>query len=127
MLAIAFYDNLASAELARSVLEDAGIYCFLANRNLVGMRWLYAGLIGLELHVRESDVPAAVELLSGAGLENPAPEPVSAHPACPRCGSESAAARNPINLLTLFALLFGVMVPFFPPAKRCKRCGHKWR
>jgi Putative prokaryotic signal transducing protein len=56
------FRDLPEALVAKSVLDSAGITCFLADENTVRMAW--SNVVGsVKLWVREEDVSQAVELL----------------------------------------------------------------
>lgn len=58
------FRDLPSALLAKSVLDSAGIECFLSDENVIRMDWLWSNALGgIKLQVREEDVSPAVELL----------------------------------------------------------------
>jgi hypothetical protein len=84
------YRDTSEAIVARSVLESAGIFCFLRDENLVRLDWQVSNFIGgLSLQVHPEDSEAALELLS-----QPVPESIAfegraefLQPHCPCCGS----------------------------------------
>jgi hypothetical protein len=58
------FRDLPEASIAKSILESAGIECFLSDDNLVRLDWFYSNLIGgIKLLVREEDAEAAIKLL----------------------------------------------------------------
>ena len=66
------YLFLPDAQIAKSILDSAGIESFLADENLVRMDWLYSNLIGgIKLFVRYEDAEAAKKLLEASPLEEP--------------------------------------------------------
>lgn len=59
------FRDLPDALLAKSVLDSAGIPCFLADENTVRIDWLWSNLLGgVKLWVREDDAPQAAEMLT---------------------------------------------------------------
>jgi hypothetical protein len=57
---------LPEALLAKSVLDSAGIECFLGDDNLIRMDWLWSNLLGgIKLRVRQEDALVAARLLEG--------------------------------------------------------------
>ena len=69
LLTIRQYRDLPQALLAKSVLESAGIECFLGDDNLIRMDWLWSNLLGgIKLRVRQEDALVASRLLDGDGL-----------------------------------------------------------
>ena len=64
LLTIRQYRDLPEALLAKSVLESAGIECFLGDHNLIRMDWLWSNLLGgIKLRVRQEDALVASRLL----------------------------------------------------------------
>ena len=58
------YRDSGDAMIAKSMLDSAGIECFLADENLVLLDWFYSNLIGgIKLMVREEDAETARKLL----------------------------------------------------------------
>src|SRR5882672_7958262 len=74
------FRDLPEAFVAKSILDSAGIDCFLADENVVRIDWLYSNLIGgAKLMVRPEDLDEATQLLiesensaalEGGGEEN---------------------------------------------------------
>lgn len=59
------YRDMPRAFVEKSVLEDAGIECFLQDDNVVRMDWLWSNAMGgIKLVVREKDAEEALKLLS---------------------------------------------------------------
>ena len=72
LLTIRQFRDLPEALLAKSVLDSAGIECFLGDYNLIRMDWLWSNLLGgIKLRVRQEDALEASRLLEGV---NPASE-----------------------------------------------------
>jgi Putative prokaryotic signal transducing protein len=66
------YRDMPAALVEKSVLEDAGIECFLQDDNVVRMDWLWSNAMGgIKLVVRQNDAEDAEKLLS----QTPAVEP----------------------------------------------------
>jgi hypothetical protein len=71
---VATFDLAAKAEVARNVLEDAGIQAVIADSEIVAMDWLISNAVGgIKVQVREEDAERAAAVLdeqlgSGAGL-----------------------------------------------------------
>jgi hypothetical protein len=58
------YRDSGEAMIAKSMLDSAGIECFLGDENLVRLDWFYSNLIGgIKLMVREEDAETARKLL----------------------------------------------------------------
>jgi hypothetical protein len=66
------YSDISQAMVPKSVLESAGIYCFLQDENFVRVDW-GAGIAlgGVKLQVRPEDAQDAEQMLS-----QPIPEPM---------------------------------------------------
>lgn len=59
------YTNLQQALLAKSVLDSAGIECFLADQNVIRLDWFLSNALGgIRLLVRQEDAAAAESLLA---------------------------------------------------------------
>src|SRR5882724_8221653 len=58
------YRDSGEAMIAKSMLDSAGIECFLGDENLVRLDWFYSNIIGgIKLMVREEDAETARKLL----------------------------------------------------------------
>ena len=58
-------DNPHAADLAKIVLEQAGIVSYLDNRNIVEMDWLLSNPVGnIRVQVAESDVERGTQILA---------------------------------------------------------------
>ncbi len=124
------YRDVSEAIVARSVVESAGIFCFLRDENLVRLDWQVSNFIGgLSLQVRPEDAEATVELLS-----QPVPESIEyesqekyLQPHCPRCGSIDITfegADRSVALVT--TMMFGLPLPLGGESWRCHTCGSRW-
>jgi hypothetical protein len=70
LLTIRQFRDLPEALLAKSVLDSAGIECFLGDDNLIRMDWLWSNLLGgIKLRVRQEDAIVASRLLEGGEAE----------------------------------------------------------
>ena len=70
LLTIRQFRDLPEALLAKSVLDSAGIECFLGDDNLIRMDWLWSNLLGgIKLRVRQEDAIVASRLLDGREAE----------------------------------------------------------
>jgi hypothetical protein len=59
------YLNVPEALLAKSILDSAGIPCFLGDQNIIRLDWFLSNALGgVKLLVKEEDVVAADELLN---------------------------------------------------------------
>ncbi len=63
------FRDMPEAQVAESILDSAGIDCFLADENTIRMDWLWSNLLGgFKLMVRPEDVGAAAHLLDQANI-----------------------------------------------------------
>jgi hypothetical protein len=115
------YRDLGQAMVPRSLLESAGIFCFLQDENFLRVDW-GAGIVlgGMRLQVRPEDVAAAEEVLN-----QPIPESIEyesdgefQQPHCPRCGS--------INVAVPAIYQLDEDVPSGGESWRCEVCGYQW-
>ncbi len=124
------YRDTSEAIVARTVLESAGMFCFLRDENLVRLDWQISNFIGgLRLQVRPEDSEAALELLS-----QPVPESISFasevkfdQPRCPSCGSIDITFEGHSRsaaLVSTFAV--GLPLPLGSESWRCDKCGCRW-
>jgi hypothetical protein len=73
LLTIRQFRDLPEALLAKSVLDSAGIECFLGDDNLIRMDWLWSNLLGgIKLRVRQEDAIVASRLLEGGSSQSEA-------------------------------------------------------
>jgi hypothetical protein len=124
------YRDLSEAIVARTVLESAGIYCFLRDENLVRLDWQVSNFIGgIRLQVRPEDEAAAVDLLN-----QPVPESIPfegrgdyAQPVCPRCGSTNISFEGSNRKAAIASLfLLGLPLPLGRTSWQCEVCGCHW-
>jgi hypothetical protein len=124
------YRDTSEAIVARTVLESAGIFCFLRDENLVRMDWQVSNFIGgIRLQVRPEDSEAATELLS-----QPVPESIAfetaaefVQPHCPRCGSIDITFEGRNRSAAIAStFLFGLPLPLGGESWRCSTCGCRW-
>lgn len=126
------FRDQGEALLARSVLESAGVGCFLLNENTIRNDWLWSNLLGgIRLQVAASDVEAAEALLS-----QPIPAQITVageaeyyQPQCPKCGSLDIGLDNlDAKIGATSILLFGFPLP--NPVRddswHCANCGTDW-
>jgi hypothetical protein len=133
---VAKYRDLSEAIVARSVLESAGLDCYLQDENTIRMDWLWSNLLGgLRLQVAERDVGTAQDLLSQPRPESIefAEEPDFEQPVCPKCNSLEVVldSGNGRKVASASWLILGIPIP--TPSKHtgeqvwhCLSCGCKW-
>jgi hypothetical protein len=124
------YRDLSEAMVARTVVESAGIYCFLRDENLVRLDWQVSNFIGgLSLQVQPEDAGEAMEL-----LDQPAPESIAfdgredyEQPHCPRCGSTDISFEGSNRKAAIASVfLIGVPLPLGGTSWSCQTCGCRW-
>jgi hypothetical protein len=124
------YRDPSEAIVARTVVESAGIYCFLRDENLVRLDWQISNMIGgISLQVRPEDATAAAELLGQAVPGSIAFEGKAefVQPHCPRCGSIEITFEGrgrAMALVSTFAV--GLPLPLGHESWRCESCGARW-
>ncbi len=130
---IASYRDLPLAELAKAKLESEGIFCFLANKNHVGLNWLYSfALGGVKVQVKSEDSESAIEILNSdqssdlSDIEDSFPA-LEKDDICIECGSSNLELINASRKAGAFSLLFGLPLIFFRKRYRCRDCGNKMR
>ena len=126
------YRDQAEALMARSVLESAGIACYLRDENTIRIEWLWSNYMGgIRLQVAESDVEAAEAILS---------QPIPAHiaiegqadydqPQCPKCGSLDVSFNNfdaKVGAASILLLGFPLPSPVERDYWHCNHCGTNW-
>jgi len=124
------YREVPEASIAKSVLESAGIECFLADDNMVRLDWFYSNLVGgIKLFVREEDAEAATKLLDESTPEKFDVEGVGEYdqPHCPRCGSMDISFDGLNKPLTFGAMwITGLPIPVTTTGWKCHACGNEW-
>ena len=64
---VAAFNELPKAEIARNILEEAGIKTYLSDSELVAMDWLIANAVGgVKVQVASGDAERAHEVLAEA-------------------------------------------------------------
>ena len=124
------YRDLSEAIVARSVIEGAGIVCFLQNENMVRLDWQISNFIGgIRLQVAESEAAMAEEILAApipASIEMEG-EPDYIQPRCPRCDSLDISFEGAGRGAALTALyLFSLPAPMGEKRWLCSQCGLLW-
>jgi hypothetical protein len=130
LITIKRYRDTSEAIVARSVLDSAGIFCFLRDENLVRLDWQISNFIGgVSLQVGPEDAEAAEQLLS-----QPTPESIEygdqeqyLQPHCPSCGSIDIVFEGANRSAALIStVLVGIPLPLGGKSWRCNTCGCRW-
>lgn len=119
-ITVAAYTNIVDARIAKSVLDQHGVFAVIANEHIADMNLPgVAGVSGIELRVAASDAEAAASLVTD---ESAAHEGRSA---CPRCGSNRTKRRRNV-LLGVFMDILGLSTTKMNRQWRCSACGNDW-
>jgi predicted RNA-binding Zn-ribbon protein involved in translation (DUF1610 family) len=132
LVTIQSYRDLPAADLARGLLESAGIPAWIQDDNLVRVDWFWSNAVGgIRLQVDRTNAEAAREILA-----QPMPATIElgngdefAQPRCPQCGSiEIGVETGPREGVKLVALAtFALPIPAGAPVWRCEACGARWK
>jgi hypothetical protein len=132
LVTVRSFRDLPEAFVARAILEEADIPCFLQDEHMVGMIWSYSNFIGgVRLQVPRENVVQADEILSqpipasfatdsGADFEQPV---------CPQCGSLDVSQSDSDRKVLAASMLIGLPLPFRKPSRdkwKCHHCGCRW-
>ncbi len=121
--------DLPEALLVKSILDSAGIECFIGDENTIRMDWFWSNLLGgLKICVRKADADAASGLLEqkipgefdvkGVGEYK--------QPRCPQCQSLDISFEGLNKPVTYSSFFLGVPVPVKRHRWKCHSCGHQW-
>jgi hypothetical protein len=134
LVTIERYRDLSEAFVARSVLQAAGIPCFLCDENFVRLDWGYSNFIGgMRLQVASQDAEGAFALLHERPpdtIDVPG-EPTFIQPVCPRCGSDDIVAYDPGLKTAALGALIGIPTRISAnhpkgDAWHCMNCSLTW-
>lgn len=120
VVTIATFDNAVQANLAKTKLDSAEIFCFLTNENLVGLHTLLSNATGgIQLKVRATDVEAAIDVLALRAED--------VEQTCPKCGSReieySVSNKDPRNWFSFIIAFLLMVFPVYIKKKFiCKNC-----
>ena len=127
LVTIATFSTPFDANMAKSVLESAGIPVFIADEYTIGMNWLYSNALGgVKVQVPESVACEAREILA-LQTEQPAPDKLSETDTCPQCGSRSTEDFQDKRGSFFTWLLLGIPLLLPSEKKRCHNCGQSWK
>jgi hypothetical protein len=119
LITIGNYTFLSEAELARGILDDAGIESVLIDDNMGRMLgWNVVG--GFKLQVNKDNADAAIKLLSTAGSAAFAP------PRCPGCGSFDLVLQETAGPAAYTGASSLTPVEIHEQSWECKSCGFCW-
>jgi hypothetical protein len=125
------FRDLPEALVAKSILDSAGIQCFLADENTIRMDWFWSNLLGgVKLWVAGENADAAADLLKQDFSDGYYVDGVGEYrqTRCPNCQSSDTSfegLNKPVVYLAL--LLLGVPIPLKRHGWKCHSCGHNWQ
>ncbi|MBI5372823.1 MAG: DUF2007 domain-containing protein [Sphingobacteriales bacterium] len=120
------YPNYVEAHIARGVLEEEGIHCWLRDENTVTIDPILTNAVGgIKLMVEKSQAQRAANLLADLRKEH------KASVACPQCGSHNieqvSTPRKAINWLSsLLTFFLGDYAMAIDKVNHCFDCGHEF-
>jgi hypothetical protein len=123
------FRDLPDALLFESLLESAGIECFLADENTIRMDWFWSNLLGgVKLCVRQVDFLPASSLLDQSHPEKIEVEGVGEYqqPRCPICQSLEISFQGLHKPVDFIRFLLGGPRPLHRSLWECDSCGHQW-
>jgi hypothetical protein len=127
------FTSVHEAQLARSVLEAAGIEAVLADEHLISMNWTYSNAIGGVKILVTQDRLQEAQLLLGSDAEVTDEHATSnvdttidraLADRCRHCGSESCESSLPGKRMAILSWLT-IGIPLGIPSRRryCRNCG----
>lgn len=120
------YANYVAAHIARGVLEEEGINCWLKDENTITIDPILTNAVGgIKLMVAKEQAQRAWELLEKIRREN------KASLACPKCNSHNvelvSTPRKAMNWLSSFVTFFlGDYAIAVDKVNHCFDCGHEF-
>jgi len=120
---------MPDAFLFGSVLDSAGIECYLADENTIRMDWFWSNFLGrIKLCVRKTDADTALSLLDQSVPEKFDVEGVGEYlqPRCPMCQSLEVSFRGLNKAVDYTSALMGGPRPLHRSLWECDACGHQW-
>jgi len=123
------YRDMPDAFLFGSILDSAGIECYLADENTIRMDWFWSNLLGcIKLCVRKEDAETASSLLDHGVPEKFDVEGVGEYqqPRCPMCQSLEISFQGLNKAVDYTSALMGGPRPLHRSLWECNACGHQW-
>lgn len=124
------FRDLPEAHIAKSILDSAGIECFLGDVNVIWMHWFYSNLLGgIKLWVKPEDVEAAGGMLEQSVVENFDAGGTKEYrqPRCPDCHSAEVSFQGLNERIAHTLGLIGLPIPLKDSRWKCHSCGHEWQ
>ncbi len=119
--------NPTEAQVAKSLLADAGILSFLLDENASYSIGTAIVLGGYRLAVADSDLSDEQEILNEFKKLNSDIQEEEIR--CPKCQSSLTSNKTPFSLITIIGLVFSslfLLLTNSSPRYHCKRCKYKW-
>lgn len=120
---IARFTGSAEAHIAKGLLEQNGVFCYMANEHTADLG-IPAMSGHYELRVATSDLDTAIEILSDFGDEA-LTEKLKRIERCPSCGSPDVTYANSGWRLAMRAMV-GLDNSRLKAKRRCRSCRAEW-
>jgi len=120
---------MPDAFLFGSILDSAGIECYLADENTIRMDWFWSNLLGrIKLCVRKMDAETASSLLEQGIPEKFDVDGVGEYqqPRCPMCLSLEVSFQGLNKAVDYTRALVDGPRPLHRSLWECDACGHQW-
>ena len=137
LVTVGNYADIASAEVAASLLEAADIECVIPDENFAGISWqMGTALQGVRLQVADENLEPRALLSEPSGepaRSDDDTQPPSLEDVCVVCGSESIGQPKWKNRLKAIGIFFPPVLLVWPllaavnSRMQCVSCGHAWR
>ena len=124
------FRDMPEALLAKSVLESAGIECFLHDEFTVRMDWLLSNLLGgIKLRVPAEDADTAADMLTREIPDGFDVQGVGGYeqPRCPHCQSLDISLTELNKPVAAISMLAGVPIALRRRNWKCQSCSHEWQ
>lgn len=124
------FGNLQEALLAKSILDSAGVRCFLADENMARLDSFMSTVVGgIKLWVDAEEAESARALLEaeipGDFAVEKASEP--AKPRCPMCESAGVSFEALNKSATYGGFVAKLLFPWKRRRWKCDSCGNEWQ
>lgn len=123
------FRDMPDAFLFSSILDSAGIECYLADENTIRMDWFWSDFLGrIKLCVRKTDAETASSLLDQSVPEKFDVEGVGEYqqPRCLLCQSLGISFRGLNKAVDYTSALLGGPRPLDRSLWECDACSHQW-
>ena len=136
LVVIATFRDVFSANLAKSIIESAGILGFLRDEHIISIQSLYSNAVGgVKLEVPASQAETAIQLIQNVQpeappppeLDNAEPEFTEIEEQCPRCKSDRIIPLNAYLRKGAISLLLGIPSKLSGKKYKCQTCDYKWK